>query len=236
LGLAYSLDGTRLAVVSWSQVAIIVAASGITQHMYPGRGYAITMTPDGSGCITGNVSPGNDVIRRHIVTGESESIGNLNAIWLFNRLRYSPDGKFLAGLGEQDMLVIDARTGQFVTRGPGAKAAGVGALVFHPIESLLVYSAGAKLIVYDLNTQGPIAERTRSKKYIQDAAFTPDGKHLITVSNDTMAVLWETATWSEVREFAWEIGPLKSVAIAPDGNRAACASDRGRVVVWDLDV
>jgi hypothetical protein len=51
-----------------------------------------------------------------------------------------------------------------------------------------------------------------------------------------MAVLWETTGWTEVREFGWDIGPLKSVAIAPDGSRAVCASDRGRVVVWDLDV
>jgi WD40 repeat protein len=236
LGLAYSPDGAKLAIVDWGDVVIFNAATGKQIKILPGRGYAVTFTPDGRSVVTADAVPRAGVTRTRITTGDARSIVGVHRLESCNHLRYSPDGKYLAVLGEEGTFLIDGRTEKLVTRHEGAKAAGVGALVFHPTEPLLIFSAGAKLIVYHLNSGERVAERTRSKKYIQEAAITPDGKHLITVSNDTMAVLWETTTWTELREFAWAIGPLKTVAISPDGSRAVCGSDRGRVVVWDLDL
>ena len=49
-----------------------------------------------------------------------------------------------------------------------------------------------------------------------------------------------TDTAPGAREDGLQEVPLRTeivaLAVAPDGGRAACASDRGRVVVWDLDV
>ena len=38
------------------------------------------------------------------------------------------------------------------------------------------------------------------------------------------------------RAFDWDIGRLLNIAISPDGLRAAAGSDKGRIVIWDLDV
>ncbi|MBN9122637.1 MAG: hypothetical protein J0I06_26405 [Planctomycetes bacterium] len=240
LGLAYSPDGTRLAVVSWTAAIVFDVASGALRHTHPGRGCGIAFTPGGSAVVTGAPSPYRGARRTALETGTTEPIDHLGEITTFNRFRYSPDGRLLAALAPhygQAVNVLDARTGALVARAVGSHhTAGVGTLAFHPRASVLVYSGGPRLVAYDFRTRDPIAERVRSKKYVQDAAFTPDGRHLLTVSNDATAVLWETAEWTEVREFAWDIGPLKSVAVAPDGGRAVCASDRGRVVVWDLDL
>ena len=237
LGLAYSPDGTQLAVVGWNAVSIFDARTGAVLHTHPGRGYAVAFTPDGSGVVTGNVSAESDAIRTNVRTGRSRRINTLRGTATFNRFRYSPDGRFLAALGDSNVTLIDADTWKGGTVAAlHHPAGGVGALAWHPAAPVLVYSDGPTLIAHNWESRRPIAERKRSKKYVQNAAFTPDGRHLITVSNEATAVLWETAQWTEVREFAWDIGPLKSVTIAPDGARAACASDRGRVVVWDLDV
>ena len=64
---------------------------------------------------------------------------------------------------------------------------------------------------------------------------TPDGKRLIAVNNDAVVRVYDTATWAEATGYEWQIGQLTAVAVAPDGLRAACGSDRGRVVVWDLE-
>ncbi len=48
--------------------------------------------------------------------------------------------------------------------------------------------------------------------------------------------LYDTTTWQVARTFAWEIGRLRSVAFAPDGCRAAVGSDKGRILLWDLDL
>lgn len=47
--------------------------------------------------------------------------------------------------------------------------------------------------------------------------------------------IWDTATWEPARQFAWDIGRLRSVAFSPDGTLCAAGSDTGRVVVWDFD-
>jgi WD40 repeat protein len=249
LGLAYSPDGALLATPGWATVSVIDATTGAELGSFLGGGYGITFTPDGSGVVTGCTLRESGAIRTALRTvasapfTASEPLAALAGILAFNRFRYSPDGRFLAALAATagtdalGMILLDAATGALVARARvGNLTYGVGGLAFHPSAPVLVYSGGPRLVAYSLETHAPVAERVQSKKYIQDAAFTPDGKHLVTVSNDTMAVLWETSGWSAVREFAWDIGPLKSVAVSPDGTRAACASDRGRVVVWDLDL
>ena len=238
LGLAYSPDGTQLAAVGWQAVTILNAETGETLHTHPGCGYAVTYTPDGTAVVTGKTMHTNGATRTDVRTGRAEDVTGLEQLVLFNRLRYSPDGRLLAALSGSRVIVLDARTSKQVGLNLLSNSnAGVGGLAFHPTAPLLVYSDGPKLLAFHPETTGaPTVERKRSTKHIQDAAFTPDGKHLITVSNDTMAVLWETTGWTEVRTFAWDIGALKAVAVAPDGGRAICASDRGRAVVWDLDL
>jgi WD40 repeat protein len=70
----------------------------------------------------------------------------------------------------------------------------------------------------------------------QEVAFTPDSRFLAAARNDRTVQLWETASWSPAAAFDWQIGSLVSLAIAPDGMRAAAGSKRGKIVVWDIDL
>ena len=73
------------------------------------------------------------------------------------------------------------------------------------------------------------------RKHFQDLAFTPDSAHLVTVSNDESARLWDTKTWKAVAGYEWQIGKLGCVAVSPDGMRMAAGGDSGKVVIWDVD-
>jgi WD40 repeat protein len=76
--------------------------------------------------------------------------------------------------------------------------------------------------------------------------FSPSGHLLAAVGDSGTAVLYDTATWQVVREFAWGLGALRAVCFSPDGTRAAAIAEGsvpagrkqpvGRAVVWDLDV
>jgi WD40 repeat protein len=46
----------------------------------------------------------------------------------------------------------------------------------------------------------------------------------------------DTTIWNVARTFTWDIGRMRSVAFSPDGALAAAGSDRGKVVVWDVDL
>src|SRR5262249_38383647 len=117
-----------------------------------------------------------------------------------------------------------------------ALSTGYFALAFSPDGRTLVFTAGRELFVWNVASRREVKRVSLDAKQFMDAAFTPDGGRLITVSKDGVARLWDTTSWTCERAFAWEVGPLRAVTVAPDGHRAAVAGDSGRVVVWDLDV
>ena len=68
------------------------------------------------------------------------------------------------------------------------------------------------------------------------AAFSPDGKRIVTASEDKTARLWDAETGKQIGE------PLKghtdsvlSAAFSPDGKRIVTASDDKTARLWDAD-
>lgn len=112
---------------------------------------------------------------------------------------------------------------------------GAGWLQASPDGSAVVGTHEATLVVWRPGAN-PEKVRPGGRKHITRAAFHPSGKHLAVTSNDETVRLLDTQTWAVARQFAWNIGRLKVVAFSPDGTLAAAGGERGRVVVWDVDV
>ena len=112
---------------------------------------------------------------------------------------------------------------------------GVRFLAFSPDGNTLAGTAGPRLRIWDLLGDRELAVQKRGSRHFQGLAFTIDGRYLATVSNDTTVRMWDARTWNETSTFEWKIGRLLNIAIAPDGMRAAAGSDKGQIVIWDLD-
>jgi WD40 repeat protein len=159
-------------------------------------------------------------------------------------LAYSPDGKNIAivyeifhGPVRSHILLLGRNTGkprlEIVTDfGFGHPSA----IAFSPDGIVIAGNYGPILGVVNAKTGEKVAALRPGRKHFTGFCFTPDGKRLIGVNNDAAVHVYDTATWTELTGYEWQIGKLTAVAVAPDGLRAACGSDRGRVVVWDLDV
>lgn len=78
--------------------------------------------------------------------------------------------------------------------------------------------------------------RNTSKKHFTGAAFHPNGHLLALTSNDATVKLYDVATRTEVRALEWNAGRMRSVCFSPDGALAAAGTDKGQVIVWDVDV
>lgn len=78
--------------------------------------------------------------------------------------------------------------------------------------------------------------RNTNRKEFTGIAFHPSGKYLAVTSNDETVKLYDTATWDVAHTFTWKIGRMRSVCFSPDGALAAAGSDKGQVVVWDVDL
>jgi len=74
------------------------------------------------------------------------------------------------------------------------------------------------------------------RKHFTGIAFHPSGKYLAATSNDETVKLYDTATWELAHTFTWKVGRMRSIAFSPDGAIAAAGSDKGQVVVWDVDL
>lgn len=75
----------------------------------------------------------------------------------------------------------------------------------------------------------------RYKNVVQSIAFTPDGRYLLVVTGGKSVYVHEAAKLKLAKKYQWEIGQMNAVAVAPDSQRAACASSTGRILVWDLE-
>jgi WD40 repeat protein len=111
-----------------------------------------------------------------------------------------------------------------------------GSLAFCLDGAVLVAACGQSLWAWDLR-RGRVLSRVKlDRLVVQAMAPTPDGRFVAAVRNDGAVRFWDCSTWRECAVFDWEIGPLVSLAFAPDGLRGAAGNRRGEIVVWDVDL
>jgi WD40 repeat protein len=110
------------------------------------------------------------------------------------------------------------------------------AICFSPDGRLLAAACARTLYVWNV-ADGKVAFRlAHGSRNYKDVAFSPDGRHLAYACNDKTVRLLAVDGWAEAVGFDWGLGPMISVAFAPDGMRAAGGSGRGKIVVWDVDL
>jgi WD40 repeat protein len=162
------------------------------------------------------------------------------SLWPTGCIAYHPGGQFVAaGFEDQlrgnrgdsviELIDPDSRAVLATLRWPKYMRHPTR-LAFSPDGTLL-----AILRVWDVGTQDEIGVLEPGRKYFNDVAFTPDGRRLVTVSNDAVVRLWNVGSWSEAGAFEWQIGKLGAVAVASDGLRMAAGGGTGQIVVWDVD-
>jgi WD40 repeat protein len=136
----------------------------------------------------------------------------------------------------------------YVTRDAGTgevleEVEGSGEQYHSPVMSadwrLVAARSGVWLAVFRADDfgAGPAAVlRNDSRRHFTGLAFHPSGRFLAATSNDATVKLYDTATWKVARAFDWGVGRLRSVAFSPDGMLAAAGNDKGKIVVWDVDL
>jgi WD40 repeat protein len=152
-------------------------------------------------------------------------------------LAYSPNGRLLAGTGE-DGTQIDIRDTQ--TRRRSARLTGhldsVSSVSFSRDGRLLASGSADRTVrIWDVTTSKCLAVLTGHTDTVFAAEFHPDGKRLASAGRDRSIWLWDLATGQEVARLEGHANYVFSLAFSPDGTSLASGSGDGTVRIWDTE-
>jgi RNA polymerase sigma factor (sigma-70 family) len=160
---------------------------------------------------------------------------------VINGLTFSPDSKLLAmevlvrwNPRAYDIQVREALTGKILRRWQGGKEF-VCDLAFSLDGKLLAAGDTDRITIWDVKT-GEVRTRIEKKMgQIKNLAFTPDGKTLLSGSEDDGKVhVWDVATGEEQRQLDPQMWVLRSMALSPDGKTVAAGTVYNTIRLWDV--
>src|SRR5262245_52045731 len=79
--------------------------------------------------------------------------------------------------------------------------------------------------LWDAETGTEIAVMKGSEGAVGRGAFSPDGRRVVTASDDSTARLWDAETGIEIAVMKGHERSVGSAAFSPDGRRVVSASD-----------
>jgi WD40 repeat protein len=87
--------------------------------------------------------------------------------------------------------------------------------------------------VYDVSSGHMQLSVLKAPRTLLNAAYSPDGRQLVTVSQNSVACIWDAATFKQVRRLPHP-SEMWGARFSPDGRRLVTAASDGVARVWEI--
>jgi WD40 repeat protein len=235
---AFSPDTNLLAAGrSDGLVQLLDVATGrqlavLTGHM--GRAERLAFSTDGTTLAVSAraAEPNAAVTVWDVRTGERVAVHERRCL-----LNFSPDGRTLATLDDEYRVWFrDRATGaeRVAFQAPVCLAHALAFAEEGPILATSPSVPSLAVRLWDLNTESERGYLDGHELIACALAFAPDGRTLVTGSNDRTIKLWDVPTGQARASLSGHTGSVYCVAISPDGRLLASGGFDRSVRLWSL--
>ena len=229
--LAYSPDGTRLAVASsigiWLyDTETLKEAALLTNHT--AEVLSVAYSPDGSLLASGSEDmtarlwDANSAEQKHPPLRHAAPVVSV---------RFSPDGSMLASVSKRQAQIWDAGT-DVKNHTLAGHTRAVTSIAFSPDGKVLDTGSDDRTVrVWDAKTGELLRTIHTDPHQVKSLAFSPDGKTIVTGLTGATLCLWDTDTGDLQWKRARHLKSTPRVEFAPDGERIVAGSV-GEVTLW----
>jgi WD40 repeat protein len=176
-----------------------------------------------------------DIVRRF----EGHTAGVLDAA-------FSPDSsRIVSGSEDRSLILWKTDTGEIIMH-LGGFTDSVNTVAFSPDGRLFLAGFGfvrygvssyddTSLALFEAVSGQEIQRFEGHTAPVTAAAFSPDGRTILSGSTDATMRLWDVATGQELRRFNGHAAAIWDVNYSPDGYYVVSGSQDTTVIVWELN-
>lgn len=225
--LAWSPDGSMLAIGGHNIDLYDVQAQQKTQEIRTGTARNVTFSPDGT------ILAWEDHEAVHLWdTASWSELRTLAGSGGTDSIAFSPDGTMLATATGSTVKLWDVTSGSELRTIPAGSS--LNAVAFSPDGRTLASGGLGEVKLWDATTGDELHTLTGHSNWVKSVVFSPDGTMLASGSVDSTVRLWDVSSGRQVRLLTGHTDQVESVAFSPDGALLASASWDLTVRLWDV--
>lgn len=243
-GAAFSLDGSRLVTTTRSHVLITDTATGKQAQSLPGQSglvWSVAFSPNGTRFVTAS----SDTTARvwDTPTGAEIAVlkGYTKTIW---RAAFGPDGhRVVTASDDGTARIWDSDSGREVAVLKGHAKSVRQAEFSADGQRILTRSSDETARIWEGGALAPeVRGRMKARELavldghsesIASVVYSPDGRRILTASNDKTARIWDSETGKAIATLAGHATSLSDAEFSPDGRLIVTVSGDATARIWD---